>query len=208
MRFLECKKYKFKRDRESHQSITTNQVMKKHFCIIIVLSFSLNLYSNENSVQLTIPDPVNIVALSAYQLPILKNDTRNVYISFKKKFLEKLDLVQGAAEFRALGGGWVPSKEDKSTSSNLSAPFTHKFSIIIGNHGKLFIEGQHNLAWRLYRYGEYYVTDMSLPDTVYPILLINFTGDRCYFYTLEGSQWILIPFHKNGDICFIRQTQF
>jgi len=54
--------------------------------------------------------------------------------------------------------------------------------------------------WEIYSYGKYYLTSFSSMGGIAPLLLMNFVEDRLYFYTLEGSTWKLLIYHKGGEI--------
>lgn len=183
--------------------------MKKRITNIISTVFLLvNVFSESNKIQLTISDPMNMEAPAIHWESQNSENEIKEYIDFKIEFLKKVNFVQGANEFRTIGGDWIPSVEKQYDSADSFSPCSHKFSIIIGNHAKLFIKDQHNQAWELYKYGEYYLTDLYFPDKNGPLLLLHIKNNTCYFYTIEGHIWTLIPFHKKGDICFNKSQYF
>ena len=177
--------------------------------VYFLFQLSQLFFPEEVIIPKEITDPMKINNPYSFERFLNKTNPidreRTGYLTFKQSFLSKLDFAVGLEEFKAIGGTWSLSTEPSESEEDFFLSYLQNMRVIVGNHEKLFIRGNHHQVWVVFKYGEYYIIDMTIPESIGPLLLFNIQDDSGCFYTLINGTWKLLSFQRDGDHLFKRQ---
>jgi len=161
------------------------------------------LFSNDISIPTEIYDPIgNINDFDSMRFL----DERNFsvkeemeYTNYLNNFISQLK-VSNCEKMYSFFGEWKIVNPEKNPVYDYISYCLTGAEIGCGDGGTTVLSLNGPVGpWEIYDYGEYYLSTFSTMGGIAPLLLLNFVNDRLYFYTLEGSTWKLLPFHKGGE---------
>ncbi len=177
--------------------------MKKSMYIFFILVI-FPLYSNDITVKKEIADPFGNQSIFDYEKFLNENNYSiqegRDYIKFMDDIFSELEVIQNQNNY-VLEGIWVSVNYIVPNQKNIFDFLLEKINISKDKNDYLWLRLSGPFAsWMIYKYGDYYISSWNGMGGIGPLLLINVIEDRCYFYTLEGSTWKLLPYHKGGDV--------
>ncbi len=180
--------------------------MKNAIVILFALT-CISIYSfDEFGVNNEIPDPFGRYSKYDYEKFLDERnysiEEENEYFLFHQSMFSGLEVVNEAEEVQKLEGLWVPENNYKTDSFFYFDFYLQRVEIFMPADDDKLILGLFGPvgAWGIYHYGDYYLSSMANMGSIVPPLLLNFIDGKCYFYTLEGSTWKLLPYHREGGV--------
>ena len=173
------------------------------YTILFLISFPL-FSNNDVTIKKEIADPVGNHSVFDYERFLNENNYSvqegRDYLKFKGDIFSGLEVIK-SQNYYVLEGDWSPVNYIESNQNNIFDFLLKKTSITKDENDNLWLSLSGPFgSWMIYKYGNYYISSWSGMGGIGPLLLINFVNGRCYFYTLEGSIWKLLPYHKGGDV--------
>lgn len=187
---------------------TMNKILIPIFYISLCIPF---LYSDDFKVQQEIVDPMGNDCHFPYRRILQEKDLseneETEYREFEDDFFLKLEPLVGYNEFRDTIGYWFPNNDSLIEDLNNLGIVSQGLAIIPGAKELIFLKYNNREASKLYKYADYYVTQIPIEGrTIGLLVLLNICDEKCFLYTLEDRTWILLPFHKGGNVYWQRES--